>query len=163
MDETMAIAFFSTWTTYGTWLPGDERGWFEIGLGLQPPDLRRRLGAALLLSEEAITFDNEQRVLVENTICQHCEYRRWILHAVNCRSNHVHVVVTAEDRTIALPRQQFKSWCTRKLKELEALRCGIPESRVRLHWWTDRGWDIYIDDVEHLLEVVAYVLERQEY
>jgi hypothetical protein len=23
---SMAIAFFSTWTTYGTWLPGDQRG-----------------------------------------------------------------------------------------------------------------------------------------
>ncbi len=21
------IAFFITWPTYGTWLPGDERGW----------------------------------------------------------------------------------------------------------------------------------------
>jgi len=21
------LAYFLTWTTYGTWLPGDERGW----------------------------------------------------------------------------------------------------------------------------------------
>ena len=25
MDDP--LAFFLTWTTYGTWLPGDERGW----------------------------------------------------------------------------------------------------------------------------------------
>ncbi|HEX3998701.1 MAG TPA: hypothetical protein VHX65_09150 [Pirellulales bacterium] len=29
MDHRMAIAFFSAWTTYGTWLPGDARGWWE--------------------------------------------------------------------------------------------------------------------------------------
>ena len=23
------IAFMFTWSTYGTWLPGDERGWVE--------------------------------------------------------------------------------------------------------------------------------------
>jgi hypothetical protein len=25
MDEP--LAYFLTWTTYGSWLPGDERGW----------------------------------------------------------------------------------------------------------------------------------------
>ena len=25
------LAYFLTWTTYGTWLPGDERGWIEAG------------------------------------------------------------------------------------------------------------------------------------
>jgi hypothetical protein len=34
----MAIAYFSTWTTYGTWLPGDSRCWFERGKGFQTPD-----------------------------------------------------------------------------------------------------------------------------
>jgi hypothetical protein len=24
-----ALAYFLTWTTYGTWLPGDERGWVQ--------------------------------------------------------------------------------------------------------------------------------------
>jgi hypothetical protein len=27
MDEP--LAYFLTWTTYGSWLPGDERGWVE--------------------------------------------------------------------------------------------------------------------------------------
>ena len=25
------LAYFLTWTTYGTWLPGDERGWNRKG------------------------------------------------------------------------------------------------------------------------------------
>jgi hypothetical protein len=38
------------------------------------------------------------------------------LHAVNCRSNHVHVVVTA-NRDPDEVREQFKAWCTRRLKQ----------------------------------------------
>ena len=32
------IAFFLTWATYVTWLPGDDRGWIEYRHGWQLPD-----------------------------------------------------------------------------------------------------------------------------
>ena len=33
------LAYLITWTTYGTWLPGDQRGWVEDGtFGIQAPD-----------------------------------------------------------------------------------------------------------------------------
>jgi hypothetical protein len=153
----MAIAFFSTWTTYGTWLPGDPRGWYQRGRGLREPDARRRFEAALLMAEEALTLDAEQRRLVEKTIADHCAIRRWVLHSVNCRSNHVHVAVTAPDRKIELPREQFKAWCTRRLKELEQGRTSV----VRENWWTERGWDEYIDDEDALMNVNLYVLDGQ--
>jgi hypothetical protein len=100
----MAIAFFSTWTTYGTWLPGDQRGWYRAGRGLQEPDAMRRLEAALLMTESALTLDAEQRRVVEKTIADHCMIRKWTLRGVNCRSNHVHVAVTAPGRDIEVPR-----------------------------------------------------------
>jgi REP element-mobilizing transposase RayT len=158
----MAIAFFSTRTTYGTWLPGDQRGWFERGRGLQPPDRMREFEATLRMTEHAFMLDLEQRRLVEQIIADHCAMRKWILHAVNCRSNHVHVVVTAPDRAIEIPREQFKSWCTRKLRDRERsllLRDG--SLTVRENWWTERGWDEYIDLEESLAEVNAYVLYGQ--
>ena len=154
----MAIAFFSTWTTYGTWLPGKEREWFERGKGIQPPDFLRKLEAALRMTEDAVTLDSSQRGLVEKTIADHFAIRGWTLHAVNCRSNHVHVVVTAPGRAIEIPREQFKAWCTRKLKEQAQLHRS---ALVRENWWTVRGWDVYIDDEEHLQQVIAYVMEGQ--
>jgi hypothetical protein len=27
------LAYFLTWATYGTWLPGDERGWIQYHRG----------------------------------------------------------------------------------------------------------------------------------
>ncbi len=149
----MAIAYFSTWTTYGTWLPGDERGWFEGGRGWREPDQRRSFSSALLMSADAIVLTTEQRELVEGVIAEHSTIRGWELHAVNCRTNHVHVVVSAGDRPIEIPREQYKSRATRRLTE----QCG----GARTVWWTERGWDVYIDDDMELAAVVQYVLEGQ--
>jgi REP element-mobilizing transposase RayT len=55
---------------------------------------------------------------VEDTIHDHCRIRGWHLHAVNCRTNHAHVVVTAPDRDPEEVMDQFKAWCTRRLKEM---------------------------------------------
>ena len=91
----MAIAYFSTWTTYGTWLPGDQRLWYAAELGIRLPDTITEFEASLRMTEMALILDREQRGLVEKTIADHCRIRSWTLHAVNCRSNHVHVLVTA--------------------------------------------------------------------
>ena len=150
----MAMAIFTTWTTYGTWLPGDERGWYKSGEGVRPFDQMRLLEAALSLRENAIIFGSEQRQLVAKTIADHCAIRSWKLFAVNCRTNHVHVVVSAPGIEIEVPREQFKAWCTRKLRQHSP-------SLQRINWWTERGWDEYLDDDRGLAEVIEYVSERQ--
>ena len=149
----VAIAFFSTWTTYGTWLPGDERGWFQSKRGWREPDQRRAFSAALRMTADAVVLTEVQRRLVEAVIAEHATFRGWELHAVNCRTNNAHVVVSASDRSIEVPREQFKAWTNRRLKE----RSG----GERVDWWTERGWDVYIDDPEELAAVVQYVLEGQ--
>jgi REP element-mobilizing transposase RayT len=158
----MAIAYFTTWTTYGTWLPDDDRGWFLGGRGWREPNRLLAFEAALQMKNDAISLDNDQRSLVESVIAKHCAIRGWVLHAVNCRTNHVHVVVTAPNRPIELPREQFKAWCTRRLKERERTRrTTIPATEVRENWWTDRGWDEYIDEEDDLAAVMHYVKEGQ--
>src|SRR5688500_9393457 len=106
------LAYFLTWNTYGTWLPGDERGWIEFRRGWQLPDPIRELEAAARMSEDACRLDREQREVVEAQIAETCRVRGWELLAVNCRSNHVHVVVVA-DRAPKIVRNQLKAWCTR--------------------------------------------------
>lgn len=157
----MAIAFFYTWTTYGTWLPGDQRGWFKRGEGVQAGSPLREIAAMLRMTEGALTLDPEQRRVVEKTIAEHCAIRQWTLHAVNCRTNHVHAVVTALVHDITMPREQFKAWCTRKLKERERLLAPERRNAVRENWWTERGWDEYIDAEEALADVIGYVRDEQ--
>ena len=82
------LAYFLTWSTYGTWLPGDERGWIQYGHGWQYPDAVRKLEAEARMTVDACRLDGEQREVVERQIAETCNVRGWELHAVNCRSNH---------------------------------------------------------------------------
>jgi len=150
----MAIAYFSTWTTYGTWLPGDGRGWHSRGGIWQSPDLEIVKEAQYRMTETTVLLDELQRRTVEDVIAEHGRIRGWQVHAVSCRSNHVHVVVTAAGAPLERPREQFKYWGTRRLKE---------KMRDRKHWWSDGGWDVYIDEDEHLERVVRYVCEGQDW
>lgn len=147
----MAIAYFTTWTTYGTWLPGDERGWYQPQRGFGDPDAVRSQMASLRMSESTIVLETEQRKLVEKVVADHCRIRDWFLHAVDCRTNHVHVVVTA-NVPIDRPREQFKSWATRRIRALDP---------SRHHWWTERGWNVYLDDDADLQAAITYVREGQ--
>jgi REP element-mobilizing transposase RayT len=155
------LAFFLTWTTYGSWLPGDERGWVKWHDGFQQPNERIRKAAAAKMVEAEIALDTEQRNIVEQTVTRHCEIRGWYLHAVNCRTNHVHVVVTAANYDPETVRDQFKSWCTRKLKERERQK-GCNEDVMRQHWWTEGGSQRSIDDEDSLEAAIEYVLDAQD-
>ena len=176
------LAFFLTWCTYGTWLPGDERGWIQHSRGWRLPDPARKLEAEATMTEDACRLDREQRDVVERQIAETCNFRGWELHAVNCRSNHVHVVLTA-DRSPKVVRDQLKAWCTRRLKELEIGRLrarGSPSSSgsglvsdaatvgqgvsedLRENWWAERGSQRSIYGPDGLEAAIMYVRDAQD-
>ena len=154
------LAYFLTWTTYGAWLPGDERGWVAKPGEFRAPDAERKEAATRLMTESALTLDPEQRSLVEVTIADHCRIRAWHLHVVNCRTQHVHVVVTAPQRVPEVVMDQFKAWCTRRLKELQRSRRPANEA-MRQSWWTQGGSKRWINDEKSLEAAIRYVLEGQ--
>ncbi len=138
------LAYFLTWTTYGSWLPGDERGWVDKPGQRCEPDAARRRQAHERMTEPESVLSEAQRRVVEQTIADPCRIRNWHLHAVSCRTQHVHVVVTAPGKRPDDVMDQFKAWCTRRLKEhqIAALK---PEAqakdnaKVRQNWWTQRA------------------------
>ncbi len=155
------LAYFLTWTTYGTWLPGDARGWVKKGvLGIQESDPERALAAEAAMAEPAVVLTSAQRVLVEDTIRDHCRRRGWTLHAVNARTNHVHVVVTAE-RDADEVMDQLKAWCARKLSDQAGLTQPVARKAGRRRWFTEGGDKEKIEDEEHLANAIRYVLEGQ--
>lgn len=103
---------------------------------------------------EALLLRDCDRQAVEYACREHAEHRGWTLHAVNARTNHVHVVVAANDPPKKV-RDQLKANCTRSLREqLDPIE-------------TDRTWTkggdcevLYSD--EELQSAVIYVLEGQE-
>ena len=148
------IAYFLTWTTYGTWLPGDVRGWNRKGEqeGLSPNPLFHETAEARL-KESPLILNVHQREVVEQTISSHCKIRNWKLHAVNVRSNHAHVVVTAPDYTPEKVALQFKAWCTRKLK------AAYPD---RSRFWTEGTSCRWINFDADLAKAIEYTIEAQD-
>ena len=148
------LAYFLTWTTYGTWLPGDDRGWNRK----REPDRQRPNALFVEMAESRMTerelrLSISDREMVEATIRKHCEIRRWTLHAVNVRTNHVHVVVTASGYAPETVYEQFKAWCTRRLKVVHT---------QRENFWAERASRRWINHEDELATDVIYVLEAQD-
>lgn len=105
------------------------------------------------MTESALVLFKSQRELVERTIKEHCAYRNWQLFAVNCRTNHVHLVVG----TAVLVKKvlsELKAWCTRRLNK--------HSDEMRENWWGELGSCKYINDEEALDQIVIYVNDVQD-
>jgi len=146
------IAYHITWTTYASWLSGDPRGWVKAGeQGIQPPDPLALASAAEKLSEPPVVLTDPQRDLVRATILAHASIREWQVHALNVRSNHVHVVVTADIKPEEV-MNQFKAWCSRRLSE---------QAGRKRKWWTEHGSTKWINDDDYFASAIKYVTEGQ--
>ena len=83
------LATFVTTTTYGTWLPGDTRGYVENGRILPPDPLRLRRARSLLKKTPVILPDAEQTAAFRalSAACEefgypltNCTVECWHLH-----------------------------------------------------------------------------------
>ncbi|MGI9471721.1 MAG: transposase, partial [Rubripirellula sp.] len=134
------------------WLPGDARGWVDFQRGWKLPSPQLETECESRMAEDAIRLSVSQRRAVEDQIKETCKHRVWHLHAVNCRSNHVHVVVSAPETTPKKIRVDLKSYATRCLKSLDPSRDN---------WWAERGSIRWVQNEDDLESVTLYVNERQ--
>ena len=148
------LNYFITWTTYGSWLPGDARGWRKTGKGQQLPQPLLEEWCRSQMTENPVLLNEAQRLRVEAVCRKHATFRGWVLHAVSARSNHVHLVVSA-DKKPEIVRDQFKANATRVLREEPG---AITNETV----WTRGGDCEIVDGEENLERVVQYVTEAQD-
>ena len=100
-----------------------------------------------------ITLDARQRKVVEKAVREVCEYRKYILHAINVRTNHAHTVVTAMQKPEHV-LDSFKSYATRALR-----RNGLVSEQVRP--WARHGSTIYLWKERDVAKAIEYVLLGQ--
>jgi REP element-mobilizing transposase RayT len=155
MNADDPIAFFITWTVYGTHLQGDERGWQRRRKGPQESQPRLARWHHERLKYEVLLLSVEQRSIVEQKCQEHCDYRGWRLWAVNARSNHVHAVVTACRYSGKSVRDQLKANCTGGLRKQWTVFCDRPV------WTLGGDWECVNSD-DDLETICQYVLEAQD-
>ena len=147
------LAFFLTWTTYGSWMPGDARGWADDRGVIRAPNAKLARVAIGLMLGPSVVLTFAQRDIVERAIHEHCDFRGWTLHAAICRTTHVHAVVSAAKRTPDGVLGSIKARCSRQLSH----RAKDPRT-----WWTRGGSMRHIYDMRALENVVTYVVECQD-
>jgi alanyl-tRNA synthetase len=152
------LAYLITFHTYGTWLHGDEQGSVDRahnvpGTPFLDPDDRREYDEFIRLKHEAIVLNERRREVVDATVREVAAHSGWVIHALNVRTNHVHVLVSGD----AVPERMmndFKSYSTRRMVEQGLL---APEVRM----WTRHGSTRYLWDEDALAAAGRYVVEGQ--
>ena len=158
-DTDLPLGYLITFRCYGTWLHGDERGSIDRFHNrykspyLPKSDRRRRLNQRKLKSEP-LSLDAKQRKSVDRALRQVCAYREWELHAVNVRTNHVHVVVSIGQTKPEQALNSFKSYATRQMRQ--------DGSWVKSHSpWADKGSNRYLWNERSLAHAIDYVIRKQ--
>jgi hypothetical protein len=149
------LAYFITWTVYGSHLQGDVRGWRRRRKGNQLPQPLLAEWRRQRLKYDVMLLSPDQRDVVDSQCRRHCDHRSWHLWAVNARSSHVHVVVTAGGYSGKIVRDQLKANCTRGLRE------HWNQFRDREVWTFGGDWEC-INSEEELELVCFYVRESQD-
>ena len=157
-----------TWTTYGTWLPGDRRGFVSNIADTQGQGVRHnepgtrcdkdirglRSFAQDRLVQEPVYLNAEQATAVVEQFRETANFRKWDLLAAAVMRNHVNLVVGVpgdpEPETLL---RDFKSYASRILNR----RFGSQE-----RWWTQSGSKRKLKDEPAVIAAVRYV-RNQEY
>jgi REP element-mobilizing transposase RayT len=156
---SQALGFLITFRTYGTWLHGEDRGsvdrrnYNRYGTPGMPSNKRLLNDEIAALRHAPVVLNPKQRKIVEDAIREVCDQRKYTLHALNARSNHVHSVVTAP-RKPEFVLNSFKSYATRKLRETDLLDEGIKP-------WSRHGSTPYLWIEDDVQAAIDYVINGQ--
>lgn len=153
------FAYFLTFRTYGTWLHGDEKQSVDRKHnipGTPRIEVNSSLESAMKESqnEEAFILDNGQSHTVLQSVIETCQYNHWTLYAAHVRTNHLHIVLTAEN-TAEHAMGKLKCYGTKNLKK------NHPELSERKHFWARHGSTKNVWTYELLFPCLYYVVKEQ--
>ena len=170
-------AWLLTNTTYGTWLPGDNRGSvtsvrdqrptdppnharFEHDMPGEPwedPNEALQVSAKEIMQGNPIFLDVEKAEFLLKQFQETATHRVWALRAVAIMANHFHlVVIVPEDPDPGRILADFKAYGSRVLNR----QYGKPPSET---WWTTNGSKRKLTDEDAIAAAIHYVLYKQSY
>jgi REP element-mobilizing transposase RayT len=85
------VGYMITWTTYGTWLQGDKRGYVKKGK-IYPANPSLTKSNQQKLIKNPITLSPAHRAIVKQALYEKGKRLNQKIHAVAVRSNHVHII-----------------------------------------------------------------------
>jgi REP element-mobilizing transposase RayT len=160
--------WFLTSTSYGTWLPGDERGFvgpvpneageierhnvFGEPYDADMPELKAEARDRLKCAP--IRLHREHAQAVCDQFLETTQHRGWLMVAASVMWNHFHAVLTVPgDPEPSKLLGDLKAYASRKLSE----GWGKPGSET---WWTESGSKRKLPDELAVRAAVRYALNQ---
>lgn len=172
MEQAVSVTTYETWlitsTTYGTWLPGDKRGFVgplrdsqgsqqihnEFGTKCDRDIPRLRAWAETQLKNPPIYLNAEQATAVLAQFRETCDYRRWKLVVTAVMPDHFHALVTIPEEVDSTKiLNDLKSYASRRLNKL----WKKSESGT---WWTESGSRRRKSTEKAIVNAVRYVFNQ---
>lgn len=157
-DDYFPPAYFITFTTYGNWVHADARGSVnpqhnEFGTPrIKPnPDFEKLMRERL--RDSPFILNEAQRETVLQSIIHSCQYYHWRPYAVHVRTNHVHILLHAQERP-DMVTIKIKAFATKFLRKNHPT---IPTQK----FWTRGKSARYIWDLAFLSLAHDYIIEDQ--
>jgi len=123
------LGYLLTWTTYGTWLQGDNRGYVKDGR-IYPGNKHLMQTNKQLQLHDAVRLSKEKQQLVRTAIINEAQLRSQQIYALSVQSNHIHIVVQYVPQPISKVVAYYK----------KAARLALKAAGYSAKLWT-RGYD----------------------
>lgn len=166
MDDSSPFALLLTWMCYGTWLPGDRRGYVSRtrrGDGTYEP--RQNAPGTNFTADHPITrvhaasFQKHETATIERTLARTAAEaliaasakQNWHIIRAAIMWNHVHVIVTRCPDAGPVVRRVLKGVSQNALSDHE----GKPR-----RWWTRGGSDRYLHGERAITAATKYVANQ---
>ena len=160
--------WFLTSTTYGTWLPGDARGFvsrfpqadgeFESHNQIDTPydkdDPDWKAACQTRLKCEPVYLSKDQAAAVINQFLETADVRGWTLYIASVMCNHFHALISGPaDTRASRILGDLKAYSSRRLSK----RHCKPASES---WWTESGSRRPVNNEPAFREVYEYILNQ---
>jgi REP element-mobilizing transposase RayT len=143
------LGYMLTWTTYGTWLQGDKRGYVKKGETL-PGDKKLLEANKNNQSEETVRLTPQQKKIVHEAILNQADAIGQKVLALAVYSNHVHLVAEYIPKPVCDIVAYYK----------KAARLALKEVGISGKLWTT-GYDKrYCFDKKTLEQKIKYVQDH---
>ena len=163
MDSDEPFGLLITWTCYGTWLPGDRRGYVSDTFRPDKPRVPKQNtpGTPYTADDEhtynvalqrqkwpTVHLTHAQASVVAERLVDAAKERDWRILRGAVMSDHVHVVIVECPDDGPTVRRALKGPTQAGLSE----RAGRPR-----RWWTRGGSDRYLHTEDSIRHAIAYV------
>lgn len=156
----MPLAYFITFSTYGTWLHGTHKGKGSVdrkhnqhGTPFVAPDTTRLSNADTAMTQPAYVLDEAHRNIVRDAIIDIATEKQWDLLVLHVRTNHVHIVIRAERE----PGRLMSDLKARASRDLNRANLD-PPNRKR---WTRHGSTLHLFTPAKVNEKIRYTIDQQ--